>query len=262
MRPKLILGWLAAALFVASPAAPAASCSATSGPQRATLIELFTSEGCSSCPPADRWLSGFASGQQAAAQVVPLAFHVDYWDYIGWADRFASPAYTARQKARMASSHGRFIYTPQTVVDGQDSNAWRQAGGPGRLPASPAATTGAEISLQVEPAADGQRSVHLAAHLLPSASRDGPDTVAYLALYENGLSSEVRRGENAGQQLRHDFVVRQWLGPFPFDATGQLNTRQLVKTTGIDPKHSGVAAIVESRDGSHYLQALHLPLCP
>lgn len=262
MRPRRLLGWLAASLLGTSPPTLAADCSAVSGAQRATLVELFTSEGCSSCPPADRWLSGFASRPPTPARpVIPLAFHVDYWDYIGWADRFASPIYTTRQKARMAATHGRFIYTPQTLIDGRDSSAWRQAGGPGQLPSGPPVAAGAKLALTLALAAGGPGEIHLLAEREPNTGREAQETVAYLAIYENGLHSEVGRGENAGQQLKHDYVVREWLGPFPFDGEGRLDIRQHFKTAGIDPGRSGVAAIVESRDGSRYLQALALPMC-
>ncbi len=247
---------------LAGTANAAPGCSASSPPQQATLIELFTSEGCSSCPPADRWLSGFTAARTTpqGSPIVALAFHVDYWDYIGWADRFASPAYTARQHERQRAMQSRFVYTPQTVINGRDSTGWRQAGAPGRLPPSTPGPAGASLNIAAEPTADGDIEVKLAASLLPSAGKQ--PAVAYLALYENGLSSEVRRGENAGQRLRHDFVVRQWLGPLALSAEGKLDTRQRLAMKGIDASQAGIAAIVESRDGRQYHQALALPLCP
>jgi hypothetical protein len=90
------------------------------------VVELYTSEGCNSCPPADRWLSGVAS----APDTVALAFHVDYWDRLGWKDRFASAAFTQRQSQQQAVNGARFSYTPQVVVDGVDDKDWS-----GRLPA-------------------------------------------------------------------------------------------------------------------------------
>lgn len=258
LAPALI-GCLLAPL--ALPAAAAAGCSASSGPQQATLIELFTSEGCSSCPPADRWLSGFAAGPTTApgSPVIPLAFHVDYWDYIGWADRFASPAFTARQHDRQRATQARFVYTPQTLINGRDSTAWRQAGTPGRLPPMTPVPAGADLTLGSQIDADGQLAVTLAARLRPEAG--GQPAVAYLALYENGLASAVRRGENAGRHLRHDFVVRQWLGPLPLGPDGRLDSRQRLALDGVDANRAGLAAVVESGDGRRYHQALALPLC-
>ena len=91
------------------------ACTAASTRQVPPVVELYTSEGCNSCPPADRWLSKL----KADPAVVALAFHVDYWDRLGWKDRFASAAFTARQAAQQASNGARFSYTPQVVVDGR-----------------------------------------------------------------------------------------------------------------------------------------------
>lgn len=106
---------LGLALVVAQPAFAEGSCAARTGSATQPLVELYTSEGCSSCPPADRWLS--QSLTQGADRVNWLAFHVDYWDSIGWPDRFASPAYSRRQEARVAATGARAVYTPQVIVD-------------------------------------------------------------------------------------------------------------------------------------------------
>ena len=103
------------------------ACTATSPRTTAPVVELYTSEGCNSCPPADRWLSKL----KADPTVVALAFHVDYWDRLGWKDRFASAAFTQRQAAQQATNGARFSYTPQVVVDGRDRTDWR-GGGAGR----------------------------------------------------------------------------------------------------------------------------------
>lgn len=96
----------------------------SSGTGKTTVIELFTSEGCSSCPPADNWLSGFKSDPRLWKQIIPLAFHVDYWDYIGWRDRFASPAFSARQSDHKKQGNIRSVYTPGLVVDGREWRGW------------------------------------------------------------------------------------------------------------------------------------------
>lgn len=252
----------AVALLLAALCQPvaAATCSASSGPVRATVIELYTSEGCSSCPPADRWLSGFVRSP-AAPPVVALAFHVDYWDQLGWRDRFASPAFTARQQARGRSNHGRFVYTPQTLVDGRDSNRWREADGPGRLPGRTASDAGARLKLDLE---SGEESApgRFTATLEATPLDTGQDpVVAWIALYENGLSSQVNAGENAGRRLQHDFVVREWRGPFP---VGRDDTTRITVRFGRDDlrvANTGVAAIVERRDGASILQAVARPAC-
>jgi hypothetical protein len=109
-----------ALLWVSGTFAAGASCTAHSGSTLVPLVELYTSEGCSSCPPADRWLSAtFAAGRREPAVAV-LAFHVDYWDRLGWADRFAAPAFTARQHAAMRANGATFVYTPQVLLQGRD----------------------------------------------------------------------------------------------------------------------------------------------
>ncbi|MGH8858585.1 MAG: DUF1223 domain-containing protein, partial [Polaromonas sp.] len=100
-------------------------CTVTSGPTITPVIELYTSEGCSSCPPADKWASSLKD-----KGLVVQAFHVGYWDYIGWVDRFAAPAYTARQREIAARNNLRSIYTPQAVLNGRDLSNWSRWGGP------------------------------------------------------------------------------------------------------------------------------------
>ena len=98
-------------------------CSSTAPARAPNVVELYTSEGCSSCPPADKWLAALPRGES----VLALAFHVDYWDHLGWRDRFASPAHTARQYALQAGSGARFVYTPQVLVNGRDWPGWRHS---------------------------------------------------------------------------------------------------------------------------------------
>lgn len=187
----------AAGMFgLAAVPAVAATCEARSGATAPTVIELYTSEGCSSCPPADRWLSGLGS----RSDVLALAFHVSYWDRLGWVDRFASPVYTERQRALMAPSGARYVYTPQVLVNGRDWRAW---------PKLPSEVAAAPLDLQLS--REGPA--------LTAAIRPRPDAVkpaagarlsGYWALLEDGHRSEVRAGENAGETLKHDHVVRQY----------------------------------------------------
>jgi hypothetical protein len=246
---------LAGVLALASTPAFAASCTVRSGAERATTIELYTSEGCSSCPPANRWLSGFAGKTTHALPVIPLAFHVDYWDDLGWGDRFASPKYTARQHEQVASNRGSFAYTPQVLINGRIVSAWRQLRVPGEM--APAAAPGADLVLRIETRPDGKISVDLETQLRKAG--DAGHAVAYLALFENGLSSEVRAGENAGQQLRHDFVVREWIGPLPVG--GGAKSSHIFAQSDVVPENAGIAALVELADGSRLLQAVSRPLC-
>jgi len=170
------------------------ACSAASTRQVAPVVELYTSEGCNSCPPADRWLSKLKSDPA----VVALAFHVDYWDRLGWKDRFASAVFTARQASQQASNGARFSYTPQVVVDGRDRTDWSRA--TVSTPARPAAAVDVAVSHQ------GERFV---ATVRPAPGAP-PRLAAYWAVTEQGHVTAVKAGENEGVTLHHDFVVRDY----------------------------------------------------
>src|SRR3989338_9674550 len=112
-----------ASMTALAPAAFAA-CDARSGARTAALVELYTSEGCSSCPPADRWLSGLASKGYAPDRVVPLSLHVDYWDYIGWKDPYAKREFSLRQRKLSQLQRMALVYTPQVLLQGRDFRDW------------------------------------------------------------------------------------------------------------------------------------------
>jgi hypothetical protein len=175
---------------VAMAAAPV--CSVTSGERLTPVIELYTSEGCSSCPPADQWLSKL-KGKPVVAQ----AFHVGYWDYIGWVDRFASPTFTVRQREVAGFNQLLSIYTPQVVRNGRDWRDWSRAADSG----TPAR---AAITLR---RVDGTDAFE--AQVTPTAGISG--WAAYWTVTEHGHSSRVKAGENSGEFLKHDFVVRQYV---------------------------------------------------
>lgn len=187
---------LALLMLPATQIQAASTCSARSGPATTPVVELYTSEGCSSCPPADAWLSRL----KADPGVVALAFHVDYWDRLGWKDRFASAAYTQRQALSQRSSGARFSYTPQVIVDGADRPAWSRGGLPSSTNGRPAASVDVSLSR------DGNRySASVAA--APGAP---VRLAAYWAVTEQGHVSQVKAGENDGATLKHDYVVREY----------------------------------------------------
>jgi len=207
---RLALGVLAAsvgaaAFVVCVPAdAATAACAAQSGPTVPTVVELYTSEGCSSCPPAERWLSAL-KGRDG---VVALAFHVDYWDSLGWKDRFAQPLFTRRQNASQRSSGARFAYTPQVILDSRDLPAWST------LPAAelqPRAAATVALALARD---DGG----LALTVTPGAG--APAALSgYVAVVDDGLHTQVGAGENRGATLQQDAVVRELL---PWSLAGSL----------------------------------------
>ena len=166
--------------------------------KQATLIELFTAEGCSSCPPAEASLSRLGGDPGLWKQFVPFAFHVDYWDGRGWKDQFASPAFTERQRAYAAAWKTGSVYTPAFAVNGRE---WRGAARSNLL----AAAGGIGGVLKVAGAGGNRLTITYSS---PSASEAQWD--AHVALLGSGIVSKVGGGENAGRELRHDFVVLKY----------------------------------------------------
>jgi hypothetical protein len=193
-----------AALALAAPtgASATSACSAHSGPTVPAVVELYTSEGCSSCPPADRWLSNL----KGRDDVVALAFHVDYWDSLGWKDRFAQPQFTQRQNATQHTSGARFAYTPQVILDSRDAPNWSSL-----PPAVLQSKTPATVGLTLAHDASG-----LALTVAPGAG--APARLSgYVAVVDDGLQTHVGAGENRGEMLRQDGVVRELL---PWNLSG------------------------------------------
>jgi hypothetical protein len=248
-------------LSLAGPAA-AAGCEAHSLPHRVSVLELYTSEGCSSCPPADRWLSGLPQHGIDGTMVIPLAFHVDYWNQLGWPDRFSQARFSDRQRQVADRLKSGVIYTPQLVLDGHDL---RLIGGMDKLQKTLSASnrqpSGAEIEVRVEPAAKG---LTVAAQVLVPDATVRVHSEAWIAVFENGLSSRVARGENAGKQLYHDFVVRELVGPFPLDRDGRVQPQHVMRAASDwNLSNMGVAVLVQRKDNGEFLQATQTPLaCP
>ena len=186
-------------LALAAPVLASAQSADVRGPvPRVTLIELFTSEGCSSCPPAEKWINEAEARSDLWSRVVPVAFHVDYWDYIGWPDRFASREHSLRQRTYREVGHTRGIYTPGFVVGGREWRGWFRNP---VLDLPPDVDVGA-ISVDVR---DGR----FAARFEPVV--EVPESLElHVARLGFDLSTEVRAGENHGRTLEHDFVVLGW----------------------------------------------------
>lgn len=163
-------------------------CEVHAGQTAPLVVELYTSEGCSSCPPADRWLATL----KGRDDVLALAFHVDYWDRLGWADRFASAEATRRQYAWASVFGTDTVYTPQVVAQGRDWRGW---------PRLPAVDRAAPLALTL--ARDGHRVTATVGAATPQMRVGG-----YWAVLEDGHASRVAAGENRGETLRHDHVVR------------------------------------------------------
>jgi hypothetical protein len=210
------------------------------------VLELFTSEGCSSCPPADALITELGSTTNS---VIPLAYHVDYWNHLGWADPFSSHQWSERQSdyARAMNLDGE--YTPQMVIGGGWQCGGSDAGSIERAVAAARSESAlGRTSIQTSVAGAGSRTlqVKVSAQMLSDAGT-GPHTVM-LALYENGLVSKIGAGENGGREITYDYTVRRLLPVFELDsgkgasASKQLNI-ELEDSWSLD--HLGVAAFIQ-----------------
>lgn len=196
MRPFLFLGVAVAVMgSVNGPGvARAAEQRFASGPARVALIELYTSEGCSSCPPAERWLGELRTAPGLWREFVPVAWHVDYWNRLGWPDRFSTKEFTARHYAVAAAWRSDSVYTPCFVRDGEE---WR---GRRDTPARSAAggLLAGDLTVAIDAAGRCRVAFTGAAHGALSVQ---------VAVLGGGLASAVTAGENRGETLRHEFVV-------------------------------------------------------
>ncbi|MEP7126485.1 MAG: DUF1223 domain-containing protein [Byssovorax sp.] len=239
---RAVLG--AAALAALTSCTPASERSAYAGPpgeRQPVILELFTSEGCSSCPPADTLLASLSKGQPVpGAEVIALELHVDYWNYLGWSDPFSSAANSARQRAYGASFGQRGIYTPQLVVDGHAELLGSDTSGAKEAILTASRAPKARITI-----AQNQGKIAVTVADVP-----GPHEPAsvWLAITEEGLHTDVPRGENAGSRLGHGPIVRSLsrLGAASPSFSGEV-------TPALDPawKKENVRAVAfVQRDGS------------
>lgn len=263
MHPAIISGLRITLLGLLPLALPArgmdVSCAAESGKTRVALLELYTSEGCDSCPPTDQWFSTLPHRLPVPQHMLALSFHVDYWNYLGWRDPYAKARFSARQRDAASRNRSRVVYTPQLLLDGAD---WRRSQFQNdlgtRVNNINRREPGAHIRLALEPAKGGHRFRLQAT--VAAGSANGAQ--AYVAVYENNLASDVTAGENRGRRLRHDFVVRELYGPFEMDAAGSVKISRLLepappwKTADLH-----LAAFVQDESTGAVLQALGLPWC-
>ena len=234
-----------------------ADCKVRSGPNRVALIELYTSEGCSSCPPADRWLGNLSSTMSDPSQIVALAFHIDYWDYLGWHDRFAQPRFSARQRSASRRSGAKFVYTPQVLLNGADSrSSWRAGGFESRVREIGRSAAQANLSLHAQ---KHERTVNIRL----TAAYTGPgEADVFVALTQNKLETRVRAGENAGKTLEHQYVVREFWGPLPIANGVPIDTQlDFVPPEDVLSRNSNVSAFVQHRDTGDVAQALSAAVC-
>ena len=208
---------LVLSLCLAIPVSGLAQTTDIQGPvARVALVELFTSEGCSSCPPAEKWLNETEARSDLWSRVVPVAFHVDYWDYIGWPDRFAARAHSNRQRTYREVGHTRGVYTPGFVVGGREWRGWFR---------NPTLELPADVdvgSISVD-----MRDGRFDARFEPVV--EVPDRLdLHVARLGFDFVTEVGAGENHGRTLEHSFVVLGWsrhrmsVGDGAYEASGEL----------------------------------------
>ena len=203
MNTRFALG-LVVALYALGIAAPIP---AATGKPVPVIVELFTSEGCSSCPPADAVLSGLTTRPISGAEVIPLGEHVDYWNHGGWADPFSSALFSQRQSDYSRTFGKDSVYTPQMVVDGKTQFVGSDAGQAREAILAAARAPKAEV--RVRKAGPNTLFVQVS-HLPGLVVGDAAEVV--LAVTEDGLVSSVGGGENSGRRLRHSAVVRRLIG--------------------------------------------------
>jgi hypothetical protein len=194
---KIFRNTVAASLLAISPAlAQTNLIQFQSAPERTALLELYTSEGCSSCPPAEAWLSGLKDSPRLWKDFAPVAFHVDYWNSLGWKDAWSDAEFSERQRSYAALWHGENIYTPEYVLNGKEWRNWFTGkNGP--------KSDGEKVGVLTAASGDGKRwQVNFVPLKNSAASYE-----IHAALLAGEIVSDVKAGENRGRQLPHDFAV-------------------------------------------------------
>ncbi len=205
------------------------------------IVELFTSEGCSSCPSADQLLSEIVDEQQSDVEVIGLSFHVDYWDYIGWKDPYARREFTQRQRTYASKLQSYQVYTPQMVVNGKhefvgsDRRTWTRVLG-AEAKGSP------DFNFELEELTKIENQLTFSV-----TSQNPQELLMNVALVERGLSQQVTRGENRGRKLHHDNVVRSFTVK---QATS--NTQELSIDIPSDLNTENSALVVYFQKASNY----------
>ncbi len=214
----------------------------SSGDRRVTLIELYTSQGCSSCPPADRWLRGLRDDDRLWRDIVPIALHVDYWDYIGWKDHFADREHSRRQRNYVARGAASTVYTPGFFTNGAEWAGWFR----NRNPQLPGGSPGV---LDVSVEANEARVL-----FSPTTDADARLTV-YVAVLGMGLETEINAGENRGRKLRHDFVALHLDSSRMQSTNGKHIARVALPAIETDAEQLSIAVWVTASNGTEVLQS-------
>lgn len=217
-----------------------------SGPKQTALLELYTSEGCSSCPPAEKWLSGLKNSSGLWKDFVPVAFHVDYWDRLGWRDPWSDREFSDRQMSYAESWHSENVYTPAFVLNGKEWSNWAGfKGGPSLGTVNVGALTVSSSELDkwkvtFEPASTNSAGYQVHAALLAS-----------------GVASDVKAGENRGRRLNHDFAVARFV-TVPMRRVDNTWQGQFVlaRPSNFPTNNAAIAVWVTERENLQAVQAV------
>ncbi len=250
---SLIVGF---SLLTGSFAYASESCQVESGTSTAALVELYTSEGCSSCPPADEFLQKLQREAGSQVAVIPLALHVTYWDQIGWKDVFAQKAFDTRQRSLVSAGRGKVVYTPQFFVNGREERNWRGTIDKSIQKAN-AAPAEAKIGLKTLRSAPNKLLIEANA----STQTTNRNFALYVAVSENKLVSNVKSGENSGATLRHDATVRSWFGPIAMSGgTGGMR-EEITLPSNWKTNDLQAVAFVQNLDDGGIVQAVSTAQC-
>ena len=193
----VLAGWL----FSSAGSVLAANFKAESGVQQNLLLELYTSQGCSSCPPADDWLSELKQDPRLWKTIFPVAFHVDYWNYIGWNDPFSTERYSNRQRRYASSGNVSSVYTPGFIANGREWRSWFRRRDINTAISDIQSNPG-KLSLSLD-----EQQLHVSFKPSIEVPKKLVLNAAWLSM---NIKTEVLNGENGGKTLRHDFVCRDW----------------------------------------------------
>lgn len=232
---------------------PAHALELRSDKDAATTIELYTSEGCSSCPNADAWLSSLSDDPAIFSRIIPLAFHVDYWNQLGWVDRFSASIFSERQRQLSRAGLVSQVYTPGFLVNNREWRGWFNGGQ--SVTAEQLPRSNKQVGVL---AAQWLKNVDTLALSFTPAADDHGDLKVHIAILGMGLETKVLDGENSGRVLRHDFVVlshHQY--PFGSDKAGKTIIKRVVgpKIPAKGQKKSALVVWVSNAESPAILQA-------
>lgn len=231
------------------------TCTWVSPTARMIVAELYTSEGCSSCPPADRWLTSQLATSERTEKILALSFHVDYWNYIGWQDPYSSKQFTARQYAHKSRGNVSQIYTPQYVFSNREVRRWGQTDLiTQQLAAMKQDKAPISLHMSLERKQANQVEIKVKADWLDERYKTGR---MFIALYEDKLSQQVKAGENRGELLRHDRVVRHLSQAVAVSSADSVRVFTQTIPDDWNQANVGIGVIVENSESNTVLQALN-----